>query len=46
LQLDRRRPLEGDNRVGMPVVTLPLLSLFIDVKSAAMLLIRVKRVER
>jgi hypothetical protein len=27
-----------NNRVGMPVVALPLLALFIDVKSAAMLL--------
>src|SRR3984893_13872316 len=38
LQPDRRWPPEGDNRVGMPVVALPLLSLFIDIKSAAMLL--------
>ena len=30
--------LKGTIGVGMPVVALPLLSLFIDVKSAAMLL--------
>ena len=30
--------LKGIIGVGMPVVALPLLSLFIDVKSAAMLL--------
>jgi uncharacterized membrane protein YfcA len=30
--------LKGTIGVGMPVVALPLLSLFVDVKSAAMLL--------
>jgi uncharacterized membrane protein YfcA len=30
--------LKGTIRVGMPVVALPLLSLFVDIKSAAMLL--------
>ena len=38
LQPDRRRPPEGTIGVGMPVVALPLLSLFVDIKSAAMLL--------
>jgi hypothetical protein len=30
--------LKGTTGVGMPIVALPLLSLFIDIKSAAMLL--------
>ncbi|HEY2140068.1 MAG TPA: sulfite exporter TauE/SafE family protein, partial [Chthoniobacterales bacterium] len=38
LQPDRRRPPEGGNRGRHAVVALPLLSLFIDIKSAAMLL--------
>ena len=38
LQPDPCRPLKGIIGVGMPVVALPLLSLFIDIKSAAMLM--------